>query len=658
MDSQTDKRTKLILADDEAGIRKVLGISLEDSGYDVLLAENGEEALNLFRKTDPAIVLTDIKMPGIDGVELLRIIKQESPDTEVIMITGHGDMDLAIESLKLDATDFITKPINNDALEIALKRANEKIDMRSQLRAYTENLETMVKEQSARLVEIERMVAVDQAVEGLSSAISSMAGDLEGGIKYFNEMPCFVSIHNRDLKVVAANQLYRERLGNPVDSDSWAIYKDKSLDESSCPVGQTFQSGTGRRSRQTLIYADGRELPVMVHTAPIRDKDGNLELVLEISADISEVQRLQEELRITRQRYQQLFDEVPCYITVQDRDFKLMAANRQFKERFGLKERSHCFEAYKDRNDACSDCPVAKTFENGDSHQTEMVLTDKSGQEITALVATAPIRNAAGEIFQVMEVATDITEIRALQDNLSSLGMMMSTLSHGIKGVLTGLDAGLFLVDSGLTKANTDRVNEGLDVVKMMVDRVRNMVLNILYYAKERELDWEPVDVMEFVQDIVGIIKPKLDGKNIEFNCDFEDSLNSFEIDPTLIRAALVNILENAIEACSEVSAGNARIVLAVKQDPEYILMDIQDNGVGMSAEARDKAFTPFFSTKGHAGTGLGLFITSKAVEQHGGSITIVDSSSERGTHFSIKIPKKLSEAAKTTHVDLKLNDD
>ncbi len=557
-------KTKLLLADDEAGIRKVLGISLEDSGYDVLLAENGEEALRLFREALPSIVLTDIKMPGIDGIELLGIIKQENPDTEVIMITGHGDMDLAIESLKLEAADFITKPINNDALDIALKRANEKIDMRNQLRAYTENLESLVKEQSARLVEIERMVAVNQAVEGFSSAISSMAGDLEGGIKYFNEMPCFVSIHNRDLKVVAANQLYHERLGNPVDSDSWAIYKDKNVDETTCPVGETFKSGMGRRSRQTLVYGDGHELPVMVHTAPIRDKDGNLELVLEISADISEVQRLQEELRTTQQRYQQLFDEVPCYITVQDKDFRLAAMNRQFKEHFDPKGRSHCYEVYKNLDQACPDCPVAKTFEDGLSHQTEMILTDKNGQEITALVATAPIHNAAGEIAQVMEMATDITQIRMLQDNLSNLGLMMSTLSHGIKGVLTGLDSGLYLLDSGLAKKNSDRVQEGLDVAKLMVERIRNVVLNILYYAKERELEWEPMDVSEFVQDIVGIIESKLDGKDIEFKYNFEESLNRFEIDPTLIRSALINIFENAIEACSELPSVSARIAFEV----------------------------------------------------------------------------------------------
>ncbi|HIJ56878.1 MAG TPA: response regulator [Deltaproteobacteria bacterium] len=651
-------KTKLLLADDEAGIRKVLGISLEDSGYDVLLAENGEEALRLFRETLPSIVLTDIKMPGVDGIELLEIIKQENPDTEVIMITGHGDMDLAIESLKLEATDFITKPINNDALDIALKRANEKIDMRNQLRAYTDNLESLVKEQSARLVEIERMVAVNQAVEGLSSAISSMAGDLEGGIKYFNEMPCFVSIHNRDLKVVAANQLYHQRLGNPVDSDSWAIYKDKSVDETTCPVGETFKSGMGRRSRQTIVYADGHELPVMVHTAPIRDKDGNLELVLEISADISEVQRLQEELRTTQQLYQQLFDEVPCYITVQDKDFRLAAMNRQFKEHFDPKGRSHCYEVYKNLNQPCPDCPVAKTFEDGLSHQAEMILTDKNGQEITALVATAPIRNAAGEIARVMEMATDITQIRMLQDNLSSLGLMMSTLSHGIKGVLTGLDAGLYLLDSGLTKENTDRVHEGLDVVKMMVERIRNVVLNILYYAKERELKWEPVDVLEFVRDIVGIIESKLDGKGIDFKYHVEDSLNRFEIDPTLIRSALINILENAIEACSELPSGKARITFDVKQNPEFIVMDIQDNGVGMTAEAIDKAFTPFFSTKGHTGTGLGLFITHKTIEKHGGTIAIIDSSPEQGTHFRIQLPKTLTESTKNNHVELSLEKD
>ena len=165
----------ILLVDDEEGIRKVLGISLEDSGYSVLKAENGEQALELFQKHRPQIVLTDIKMPGMDGISLLKAIKREDPDTEVIMITGHGDMDLAIQSLKLEATDFVTKPINDDVLEIALKRANDRLDMRRQLSAYTENLEKLVEEKSARLVKLERLAALGQAVDGLSAAIVDIA---------------------------------------------------------------------------------------------------------------------------------------------------------------------------------------------------------------------------------------------------------------------------------------------------------------------------------------------------------------------------------------------------------------------------------------------------------------------------------------------------
>ena len=206
---------KLLLVDDEEGIRKVLGISLADMGYEVFTAANGEDALETFRQKIPPIVLTDIKMPGMGGIELLQKIKHENPDTEVIMITGHGDMDLAIKSLKYRAIDFVTKPINDDVLEIALNRAHEKILMREKLREYTENLETLVREKSAQLIAMERQVAVDQTIEGLSAAMRNIAVDLEGNLNYFNEMPCFVSIHNRDLKIVAANQLYRDRLGDP-----------------------------------------------------------------------------------------------------------------------------------------------------------------------------------------------------------------------------------------------------------------------------------------------------------------------------------------------------------------------------------------------------------------------------------------------------------
>ena len=173
---------QVLLVDDEPGILKVLGISLADRGYRVLTAENGEEALRVFHEARPEVILTDIKMPGMDGIELLKRIKAESPDTEVIMITGHGEMELAIQSLKYDASDFITKPINDEALDIALRRALEKLSYKKKLKEYTEDLEKLVEEKSRKLVEAERLAAVGQTVAGLAHAIKNITAGLTGGM--------------------------------------------------------------------------------------------------------------------------------------------------------------------------------------------------------------------------------------------------------------------------------------------------------------------------------------------------------------------------------------------------------------------------------------------------------------------------------------------
>jgi signal transduction histidine kinase len=171
----------ILIVDDEEGIRKVLSIALSDMGYEVLTAENGAAALRVFKDSRPPIVLTDIKMPEMDGIELLRRMKQQCPETEVIMITGHGDMDLAVKSVKFEATDFVTKPINDEVLEIALNRAQERIALRRKINQYTQNLEQLVRDKTRQLIEAERLAAVGQTVAGLSHAIKNISGGLKGG---------------------------------------------------------------------------------------------------------------------------------------------------------------------------------------------------------------------------------------------------------------------------------------------------------------------------------------------------------------------------------------------------------------------------------------------------------------------------------------------
>ncbi len=629
---------KLLLVDDEEGIRKVLGISLMDMGYAVLTAENGRDALTVFRAEKPAIVLTDIKMPEMDGIQLLRAIKSENPDTEVIMITGHGDMDLAIKSLKLEATDFVTKPIHDDILDIALRRANERIFMREQLRSYTENLEKMVEEKSARLVQLERLTAIDQAVEGLTLARQQIADDFGRHLGNFNEMPCFVSIHNRDLTIVAVNDLFRTRLKTAIGDTSWSIYTGSNATPENCPVGLTFSSGVGQRINRQIRLADGTLAPVIVHTAPIRNHAGAIDLVIEISADISETKRLQDELNATQRKYQQLFDEAPCYITVQDRNFQMIAANRRFKDDFGS-DTAQCFRLYRQRTEPCPSCPVARTFDDGLPHQGEMVVTSKTGERIHLLVGTAPLFNADGLITQVMELSTNITQIRKLQENLSALGLMMSSMTHAVKGMLTALDGGIYRMQSGLKHLDMARIQDGLDDVRIMTDRIRNAVLDILYYAKERDIQPVQTAVQDVIDDVVQIFEPKLSNRIIQWNCRIEPGLGSFRVDRAAMRTALINILENAVEACQEnVGSPSLSIDFHVKKFDNYIRFEIRDTGIGMEPEIQEKIFTLFFSSKGQRGTGLGLFIAKKVIEQHRGTIHF-DSEKGRGTTFWIDVP-------------------
>lgn len=640
---------KLLLVDDEEGIRKVLGIALSDAGYTVFPAKNGEEALKIFRRENPPIVLTDIKMPGMDGIELLQKIKNENPDTEVIMITGHGDMELAIKSLKYQAVDFVTKPINDDVLEIALNRAIEKIQMRQQLREYTENLEALVREKSAKLIEIERQVAVGQAVESLSTAMRDIAGDLEGGLTYFNEMPCYVSIHNPELKIIAVNPLYKERLGDRVGGNSRDLYTAKSSAGFKCPAEQTFKTGKGLRTKATVKTVNGDKAPVIVHTAPIRNQDGDVELVVEISADITEVGRLREELHRTQQRYQQLFDEVPCYISVQDRQFRLTASNRRFKEDFDVELGACCHEVYKHRDKPCPNCPVARTFEDGQSHQSEMVVTSRAGENYNVLVWTAPLRNTAGEITHVMEMSTNITQIRKLQDHLSSLGLKISSISHGIKGLLTGLDGGMYQMETGLAAAKPQRVKAGFEDLKTIVSRIRKLVHNILFFAKERELNRKRVDILSFAEDVASTIEPKIKADGIELIREFDPSPGTLEMDAGVVRLALINMLENALDACLEDKAPKShKIVFGVGGDERQIIFEIKDNGIGMDRETRESLFTLFYSSKGNKGTGLGLFIADKVIDQHGGKIA-VQSRAGQGSNFKITIPRSAENISRNS---------
>ena len=124
---------KILVIDDEKPTLSMFRLFLTAYGYEVHTAEDGEKGLALFHEIKPGIVFTDIKMPGLDGLEVLRRIRKSGIPSEVIVITGHGDMENAVEALDLDASDFINKPVERHALSSALARAEKRRQMQKDL---------------------------------------------------------------------------------------------------------------------------------------------------------------------------------------------------------------------------------------------------------------------------------------------------------------------------------------------------------------------------------------------------------------------------------------------------------------------------------------------------------------------------------------------
>ena len=459
---------------------------------------------------------------------------------------------------------------------------------------------------------------------------------------YFDQLPCLVSIQDHELRIIDCNRLLKDNFGAKAGEYCYEVYKGRMNKCDKCPVEDTFLTRRPQESEELLINVRGEEIPVYVFTSPIFDDEGEVASVLEISSDISAVKMIQKRLYTTQKQLQQFFDEVPCYLTIQDPQLRITSTNRRFREDFGSGGGAYCYEVYKHRNEPCLECPVAKTFEDGISHQSEEVVTAISGDQHNVLVSTAPLRDDSGQISHVVEMSTDITQLRKLQDRLTSLGLLVGSISHGIKGLASSLDGGMYMMGSGLERNDRERIDRGWDIVKRNVSRMRSMLADILYYAKDRESEYETLDIHQFMMDVASGMESKARSFNVDFEYNLTSASGEFVTDQTAMRSALVNILENAFDACRKDLSQPTHLVtfnVAVDEDEESIIIDIIDDGIGMDRETQEKIFSLFFSSKGQEGTGLGLFISNKIIKEHNGTIN-VNSQPGQGVHFRIVLPQ------------------
>ncbi len=166
---------RILIVDDEEVICTVLAKRLGKEGYSCTTANNGKEALNHFYKNSFSLIISDIKMPEMNGIELLQRVKAIDPKMKMIMVTAYPEIDLAVNAMRLGAYDFIIKPADLDLIVMSVKKALESKRLEEEIEAYHNHMEELVEERTARLQQAYRFLKKSHldSVKVLAEAIDA-----------------------------------------------------------------------------------------------------------------------------------------------------------------------------------------------------------------------------------------------------------------------------------------------------------------------------------------------------------------------------------------------------------------------------------------------------------------------------------------------------
>jgi signal transduction histidine kinase len=330
-----------------------------------------------------------------------------------------------------------------------------------------------------------------------------------------------------------------------------------------------------------------------------------------------------------------LIDHLPCYISIQDRNLRIVFVNENFKKDFGDGVGKLCHTVYKGSLEICPNCPVQKTFQDRRLHIAEETVQLANGRICQILIQTSPIMNDRGDVTAVIEMATNITRVKIDQKELATLGQSIALLSHSLKNLLEGLQGGAYVVDEAFKDGDLELARRGWRIVNKNIFGVTDFVKNILYSSKNRPLKYDLVSPGQLARDALALFSERAAGMHVRLREQINPHVPNVHLDVASISMMLNNLIWNALEACLN-DASKKNHFVSVKADffdDAHFMFEITDNGTGMDPKIQRNIFEEFFSTKGSAGTGLGLAVVEKVVNRHGGKIEVT-STPGKGTTF------------------------
>jgi signal transduction histidine kinase len=223
------------------------------------------------------------------------------------------------------------------------------------------------------------------------------------------------------------------------------------------------------------------------------------------------------------------------------------------------------------------------------------------------------------------------------KERLAAIGQTIAGTAHCVKNILNLVRGGAYIIQQGLIADNVKKVRSGWNIFEKNHGRIEELVLDMLSYAKKRDPELAEHQVAALIDEVCDLADSK-NGEDSIITQEYDASLGKAIFDRKAIQRCLLNLVTNALDACDKPVK---KIIITTRNREELDCFEITvaDNGCGITEEERTHLFEPFYSTKGSKGTGLGLAVTHKIIQEHGGEIKVLSTPNE-GTEFTIILPK------------------
>jgi histidine kinase len=503
----------------------------------------------------------------------------------------------------------------------------------------------------------------DDEIGALESAIDRMGGQIlekQDALnkqrheyqQLFEQVPCYITVQDRDLRVLRYNKQFTQQFSPSTGDYCYELYKGRSEPCEVCPVLMTFEDGESHYSEETGVTKDGQVSHWIVRTATIKDTDGEITAVMEISIDITQLKRLEEEIRKSEEKYRAIFNNIPNPVFVLDRkSLAILDCNDSVKPVYGYTKEELIKTSFLKLFEDSEHQQYALELRNSDV-LTHTRQNTREGRQIYVNIRRSPFEYMGREAFLV--TASDITKRLMAEQQLiqaskmATLGEMATGIAHELNQPLSVIKTASNFFMRKLRKG--EKIQDDIMVtmaqeIDSHVDRASKIINHLREFGRKSEVMRKEVDVNVTLRRSLEIFSQQLKLREIEVIENLQDALPPVMADANRLEQVFINLLLNARDAIEEKQEKLGRkdiekkICLRSHSVGGKVVMEVSDTGMGIPATVREKIFEPFFTTKRVGkGTGLGLSISYGIIQDYEGTIRVETREGE-GTTFIIEFP-------------------